>query len=144
MNTLVKTLKRSAARIVFACLLFHGCVIAAFADGVYLPDRAVRKLPGIPTQRALLSWRDGTETLLIASALDSESQRLGWLVPLPSVPRDISKADPGALKTLAFCVQPRITHDLSQEARNWTLLVAWGLSAILSIVLWRPYVFVFP
>jgi hypothetical protein len=50
---------------------------AAFGDGVYIPERAVRKIPEIPAQRAVLSWRDGQETLLISSALDSESQKLG-------------------------------------------------------------------
>ncbi|MFZ1933728.1 MAG: DUF2330 domain-containing protein [Thermoguttaceae bacterium] len=85
---------------------------AAFGDGVYIPERAVRKIPEIPAQRAVLSWRDGQETLLISSALDSESQKLGWIIPLPAVPKTIEKQTPGTLKTLDFCIQPEITHDL--------------------------------
>jgi hypothetical protein len=89
----------------------------AFADGCYVPELAVRKIPEIPAQRALLSWKDGQETLLISSALDSESQKLGWIIPLPSVPTTIEKATPGSLKTLNFCIQPKITHDLIIEIK---------------------------
>ena len=121
----MRTLRESAAGIVVACLFFYGCGATLLADGCYVPDRVVRKLPEIPTQRALLCWKDGTETLMISSTLDSEAQKLGWLIPLPSVPREMAKADPGALKTLAFCVQPRITHDLIPEVFAVTLLIGW-------------------
>ena len=110
----------------------------AFADGFYIT--AARKVPEIQAQRALLKWKDGTETLMIASALDSESQSLGWIIPLPSVPSEIAKADPGALQTLEFCVQPRITHDLREEALRITVSV---LIAILILFIWlsRPHRF---
>ena len=49
---------------------------------------------------------------MISSALDSESQKLGWIIPLPSVPESIEKASPGILKTLSLALQPEITHDL--------------------------------
>jgi hypothetical protein len=87
----------------------------AFGDGCYVPERAVRKIPEITAQRAVLSWKDGIETLVIASALDSEAQTLGWIIPVPAVPDTIEKATPGALKSLDFCIQPRIYHDYSQE-----------------------------
>jgi len=85
---------------------------AALGDGCYIPEKAVRKIPEIPAQRALLAWKDGVETLLLSSSLDSQSQKLGWMIPLPAVPRTIDKASPGSLKTLNFCIQPKITHDL--------------------------------
>jgi hypothetical protein len=90
----------------------------ALGDGCYIPERAVRKIPEIIAQQAVLSWKDGVETLVIASALDSEAQKLGWIIPLPAVPDTIEKATPGALKTLDFCIQPRITHDRSREVRD--------------------------
>ncbi|HVM62466.1 MAG TPA: DUF2330 domain-containing protein [Verrucomicrobiae bacterium] len=127
MNTLVRKLKESAVGIAFACLLLHAGTTTAFADGGYVAENAIQKLPRIPSQRALLSWENGTETLLIASALDSDAQRLGWLIPLPSVPTEIAKADPGALKTLAFCIQPRLTHDLRPLAHMLTIVIVWGL-----------------
>lgn len=86
----------------------------AFGDGCYIPERAVRKIPTIPAQRAVLSWKDGQETLVISSALDSESQKLGWIIPLPAVPKTIEKQTPGAINTLDFCIQPKITHDYTE------------------------------
>ena len=100
---------RRCCFVVVAVLAFASDV---FGDGVYIPERAVRKIPEIPAQRAVLAWKDGQETLVISSALDSESQKLGWIIPLPSVPTTIEKQSPGALKTLNFCIQPEITHDL--------------------------------
>jgi hypothetical protein len=102
-----------------------GMNTAVLADGIYIPARATRKLPDIPTQRALLVWKDGTETLVISSSLNSESQKLGWIIPLPATPTVMEKADPGGLKTLAFCVQPKITHDLWQEAKWLTIGTGW-------------------
>jgi hypothetical protein len=84
----------------------------AFGDGCYIPERAVKKIPDIVAQRAALSWKNGEETLIIESALDSLAQQLGWIIPVPAVPTTIEKSTPGSLKTLDFCIQPRITHDL--------------------------------
>jgi hypothetical protein len=102
-------LSRCSCLVVVAFLTLASDVLG---DGCYMPKRAFRKIPEIPAQRALLSWKDGQETLVIASALDSKSQELGWIIPLPSVPTTIGKETPGALKTLNFCLQPEITHDL--------------------------------
>ena len=84
---------------------------SALGDGCYIPERAVRKIPEIPAQRAILSWKDSVETLVISSSLDSEAQKLGWIIPIPAVPQTIEKESPGGLKTLDFCIQPEITHN---------------------------------
>jgi hypothetical protein len=96
---------------------------AALGDGCFIPAAAVRKIPEIPAQRAILSWKDGIETLVISSALDSESQQLGWIIPLPAVPTVMEKADPGSLKTLNFCVQPLLTHDLWLGIKGVSILL---------------------
>ncbi len=111
------------------CLVVIGFLLsssAAFGDGCYVPERAVRKIPEIAAQRALLSWKDGVETLVISSALDSEAQTLGWIIPVPAVPTTVEKATPGSLKTLDFCIQPKITHDLSQEVHAVIVVVFLG------------------
>jgi hypothetical protein len=95
----------------------------SFADGCYIPVQAIKKIPEIPSQRALLVWKDGKETLIISSALDSKSQELGWIIPLPSVPEQMEKTSSGALKTLNFCIQPKITHDLGEESKTLTIFV---------------------
>jgi hypothetical protein len=110
--------KNEAILVRYPFKLFSVAAVLSFAsvalgDGCYIPEQAVRKVPAIPAQRAVLSWRDATETLVIESALDSEAQRLGWLIPLPAVPRTIDKESPGALKAIGSCIQPKITHDLT-------------------------------
>jgi len=106
----------------------------AWADGCYVPQRAVRKFPSIPTQRALLTWKEGVETLVISSALDSESQSLGWIIPLPNPPTSIEKATPGMLKTLDFCIQPQISH-VQESAVDTALYCAVVANVFLAIVL---------
>ena len=120
--------------------IFVLCLITSFvwADGCYIPAKAILKIPEIPAQQAVVSWKDGTETLLIASALDSESQKLGWVIPLPSVPGTIDKASPGSLKTLNFCLQPIITHDLL-IAIFWSLKILFLAILITSTALFWPH-----
>lgn len=82
------------------------------ADGVYVPEVAFAAEPSIPHQRALISWRDGTETLVVESTFQSASPSVGWLLPLPDKPTKLEVADPGMLKSLDMCIQPVIHHDL--------------------------------
>ena len=116
-------------------------VPASLADGCYIPARAVRKIPAIPAQRALVTWKNGVETLVISSALDSESQKLGWIIPLPAVPDKIEKESPGVLKTLTFCIQPRITHDTAPGLAV-VIIVAFLANVFLAILLFRRHRFV--
>lgn len=113
----------SKALATIAAVTFLLSASAVFADGCYAPERAVRKIPEIVAQHAVLSWKDGVETLVISSALDSEAQKLGWIIPVPAVPETIEKATPGILNTINFCIQPKITHDLSREVRAAILAV---------------------
>jgi hypothetical protein len=115
------------------------CLWAFFtrADGCFLPQVAVQNLPEIPAQRAAVVWKDGRETLVIASALDSESQKLGWVIPLPNPPEQIEKAFPGALKTLSFCLQPRIVHDLRPLMSLSVMLVFLAVSVTSMVVVWH-------
>ena len=79
----------------------------SYADGVFIPE-VRKKIPEIPTQRALLQYRDGVETLIIESTLDGEGDSYSWIIPLPNVPGRIEKISPGLLKTLSLQVQPKI------------------------------------
>lgn len=119
------------------------CLVNAFAwaDGCYIPLRATLKIPEIPAQQAVVSWKDGTETLLIASALDSESQKLGWIIPLPSVPETLEKGSPGSLKTINFCLQPTITHDLIRPI-SWSLKILFLAFFLIPTGLYKPERFV--
>lgn len=99
------------------------------ADGCYIPAKAIKKLPSIPSQRAIVAWQEGTETLVISSTLDSAAQRLGWIVPVPNAPTEMKKVSPGAFKTLSFCLQPHVTHDLSRD------VFAVALAAVIGVAL---------
>ena len=100
------------------------------------PSGAVRKIPEISAQRAIVAWKDGKETLVISSALDSQSQKLGWIIPIPSVPEKIEKQTPGGLKTLNFCLQPKITHDLAIRIHPAILIAVIG-NFLLAVFLFR-------
>ena len=97
-------------RLVSACLLVL-CCHSALADGKFWPEtKAYRKDVGIPSQRALVRFRDGRETLVIESAAESESPGLGWVIPLPTVPDRMEVVRPGLFESLSFCLRPEITH----------------------------------
>ena len=85
---------------------------AAAADGKYFPEVAFADSPEMPAQRALVRFKDGRETLIIEAAVNSESKGLGWVIPLPAVPDEMEKVEPGLFESLSFCLGARVTHDL--------------------------------
>ena len=103
------------ALMVTACLggVTHG-------DGCHFPQPAFPDIARVPAQRAFIAFRDSRETLIIESGLTSDSPRLGWVIPLPSVPTRIEPTDPGTLKTLSYCTPPSIVHDISGQM--WAVL----------------------
>ncbi len=86
-----------------------------FADGKFFPEKAYKIAPAIPTQRAILVYKDGTEKLTIESSLDGKGQEFGWIIPLPSKPTEFKEASPGLIKTLSLVIQPNIIHDLREK-----------------------------
>jgi hypothetical protein len=126
----------STVRNVLICggffLAFAHC---ARADGGYIPEKAIRKLPEIPEQRALVAFRDGKETLIVESALEGQGRNFGWIIPVPARPDSIEASTPGTLKSLASGIQPEIVHDISDEAKGFTVLCL--LVLFLTIVLAR-------
>lgn len=111
----------------------------ARADGCYFPEKAVKKMPAIPLQRAILVYRDQTERLIIESILDAEGQRFGWIVPVPATPTKIETASSGLLQTLSLATQPEITHDNFGNLKTMMVFaIAVALWALLSIRLNRP------
>ena len=91
---------------VLVLLLVLGVSAEALAEGWHFPEPAHVDVAGIPAQRALIAFRDGTETLIVESAFETESPGAGWVIPLPSVPDEIGAVSPGSLKTLTHCLQP--------------------------------------
>ena len=127
------TITRFIAAAILGVLASASC---AWADGLFLPEKTVEKTPAIPVERAVISWKDGVETLILASSADSDSQKLGWLIPIPAAPQKIEPQTPGGLKTLVSCIQPQITNDLGWELIG-VIAVAFGGNAFLAILMFK-------
>lgn len=88
---------------------------AGWANGVYYPEQAVVEMPRVPLQRALITYRNGEETLVLESALTTASAQVGWIVPLPGEPTRVELGDPDMLRLLAASQGPEVVHDLSEH-----------------------------
>ena len=95
-------------------------VSSVLANGVYFPQEAYPAMPTIPIQRAIIVYRDGIETLIVESTVNSESPEVGWILPLPKEPEKLEVADSGMLVSMSMCLRPRLIHDLKVQ-RDWML-----------------------
>lgn len=78
------------------------------ADASFVLPPACGTPVEVLSQRALIAFRDGHETLVVQPTFSSEAKELVWLMPIPSVPDKVEVVSPGALKTLSFEMQPRV------------------------------------
>ncbi len=124
----------SVGRILAACAILT-LAPGALADGKYLPLVAYPKTPEIPAQRAILAFRNGQETLIVESAVQTDSPRVGWILPLPAEPTQISPVDPGVMNTVWFCTRPEIV------SRQRTGVHEGGIPATILFLLAVPLAF---
>lgn len=96
--------------VLLAIMLTAGYASSAYADGGYLPEQAFRKLPSIPIQRAILSYKNGVETLVIESTVNGDGQSFGWIIPLPAEPTEIQKVPTELLDVFANNTEPDVVH----------------------------------
>lgn len=85
-----------------------GTAARARGNGKMYPLARLPVAPKIPTQRALVVWRDGVETLVVESAAETASPEVGWVLPLPSEPTTLEVADAGMLTSMTACQRPEI------------------------------------
>lgn len=120
----------------FAVVLCGTLGRSARADGGHFTPPVYGKVAEIPGQRALIAYRDGRETLIVESSYSTEARDVGWVIPLPSVPDRIQPVSSAAMKTLAFCLQPPVTHFMP----DWfvtvcvTILIVSGVVAMVWLV----------
>ncbi|NLF32451.1 MAG: DUF2330 domain-containing protein [Planctomycetes bacterium] len=107
--------------VVVAVLLSAGAV--AMADGKFFSLPAYPAVPSIPSQAALIVYRDGVETLIVSSSVRSDSPELGWVLPLPAQPLEMIEADAGILPSLRWCLRPGIITD----HKRWVMAGKLGL-----------------
>jgi len=108
------------------------------ADGKYFPEKAYKVGPAIPTQRAILVYKDGIEKLTIESSLDGKGQEFGWVIPLPSRPTEFKEASPGLIKALDWTIQPKVTHDLKGKLARFGGVAVLVTLICLIMTLTRP------
>ena len=104
------------------------------ADGKHFPEKAYKKAPAIPSQRAILTYKDGIEKLTIESALEGPGREFGWVIPLPSKPTEFEKTSPGLIKTFSLVLQPEIIHDLTRKLNPlWRIVVVVTLGSLIVV-----------
>jgi len=113
--------------LVHVALISVFLVAVAKADGVYIPEQAYPAMPAIPAQRAMITYRNGEETLIVESTFQSSSHSVGWILPVPAEPTRLELGDSGMLTSLSMSLRPRITHDLSQWPPRLICLLALAL-----------------
>ncbi|MBL9136031.1 MAG: DUF2330 domain-containing protein [Verrucomicrobiales bacterium] len=95
-----------------------------------------------PSQRALIHWADGLETLVVETTVRSQATNLAWILPLPSPPTSIRAVDPGLFPTLQTTFQARVEFSRSKAwigglvVAAFVLLWRWHQHGKLSIRLW--------
>ena len=125
---------------ILLCLTFLlGALSHALGNGVYMPEKAEVVMPSIPVQRALITWRDGVETLVVESSLQTESRNVGWILPVPAEPTQIQIADADMIDALSSLMQPRMIHDLTGYTKSLWLAVPFMLVIALGVILSRRW-----
>jgi hypothetical protein len=132
-------MKTKSIQIILVFLFVLAVCEFSFADGFYVPE-VRQKLPDIPVQRALIKYRDGTETLIIESTLNGSGKNFGWVIPVPGEPFRFEKFSPGLLKTLSIQIGPKINHFRPDRGifglPIMVFLAIWMAIGCFSVVLW--------
>lgn len=81
--------------------------------------------PVIPDQQALISFRDGRETLVIETAFTGRGTGFAWVVPTPAVP-EIRPSPDYLLSSLSYEAQANLISQVP-DLRIVALLLAGGL-----------------
>ncbi len=104
----------------------------SFADGKFVSEVEVA-YPDIPVQRAIIKYKDNTETLVVESTLDGKGKRFGWIIPVPNEPKRIEKVSPGLLQTLSLQLKPILVHNNDAAAYILTLLGIYLICLLLTL-----------
>lgn len=108
---------------VLALLILSFAAASTLANGVYMPPIATPAMPSIPSQRAMIVFRDGSETLIVESTFQSPASDVAWILPVPAAPTKIEPLAPALLGSVVSAMSPAITSN----ARHWLTGSAWLL-----------------
>ncbi|HRI44957.1 MAG TPA: DUF2330 domain-containing protein [Fimbriimonadaceae bacterium] len=116
----------------------------ALGDGMMLKVGPMPGVPDLPYQRAVVSYRDGVETLIVDSRLGgTEKGDHVWVLPLPSAPKKIEKVDLSYLDRLLRAGSPiveRSPKNLQEFEVFFVVLLIVSVVHLLCVrdpLLWR-------
>lgn len=98
----------------------------ALADGKVFPPTAYPVEVRIPDQRAIMTWSNGVERLIIETRFTGVGTNFAWVVPLPSAPR-VEAATRGLFPTLTHLLRPSVVHNPTE----W-----WRLAVFVGAIAW--------
>lgn len=104
-------MKRCQPIIGFLLILFGFCLLipaTVTADGGFYPVAGL-PVPDLPGQRALISYRDGVQTLVVESTVN-DSSHVAWILPVPSSALSVKHGTVGLIKTLGVQLSPSLKH----------------------------------
>lgn len=128
-----KQMRYFAARIfVIIPLVVFFAHLPCFADGYITVVKSIGKLPDIPTQRGIVQFRDGLETLVVETSFEAEGYRFGWVIPVPSIPMKFQRLSSGLFDALSIQIQPEIVRLNSALVVNLIML-----AALFSLIIFR-------
>jgi len=86
----------------------------AWADGMMFREKSLGTKevpPTIPYQRAVISHKNGVETLIVESTLNGPEGDYAWIVPVPSPPTVMAKTNKSALDQSVSSSRPHLETD---------------------------------
>jgi hypothetical protein len=89
-------------------------------------------------ERAMLSWRQGVETLCMDAVFEGRGTNLFWIIPVPGEAK-LESATSGLLPTLEFGLRPGYRAAISHTAYFWTpfvLYLGWAIHRFLKQRRW--------
>lgn len=121
--------RRWGASLGMCVVFFLGLVYASWADGKVFAY-AVQSKVSTPDQRAMLSYANGVERLVIETSFMGEGTNFAWIVPLPSAPK-IEPVSSSFFSSLSVAYEPKL---VTSVILWWPFLLL--LVAIVGLVTW--------
>ena len=110
----------------------------SLADGKVYSSVAYKASPQIPSQSALIRFKEGVETLVVQSTFDGPGQGFAWLLPVPSLPTELDSVSPGFLKTLDTVIGPTLEARKIFPYSSMIVLLGFVLVWVFRVLLGRP------
>ncbi|MFC0675059.1 DUF2330 domain-containing protein [Brachybacterium hainanense] len=114
----MEAIRRRTGHGLLALLLVLGALLGmsaapagACACGAMADPEGDRSDASVQEETAVLSLRDGTETIILSLELDAEARGATLIMPTPSVPT-VAEGDPSTLRELAVATAPRQEQEL--------------------------------